>query len=127
MWKKEGANIRKKIKVILKNITEKEEDIFDGYCIFNKNTYTYLNKDTTYKLQDKENKIILTRENDKIRHVMIFSSKIEKTEYYLKEYNNCIEFKIKTNNIEKSNNKIEISYTILDSDIDYIYIIEMSD
>lgn len=58
---------------------------------------------------------------------MIFSSKIEKTEYYLKEYNNCIEFKIKTNNIEKSNNKIEISYTILDSDIDYIYIIEMSD
>lgn len=58
---------------------------------------------------------------------MIFSNKIEKTYYYIKEFNSQIEFKIKTNKIEKTENKITISYRIIENSIDNIYILEEMD
>lgn len=58
---------------------------------------------------------------------MIFSNKIETTYYYIKEYNSQLEFKIKTDKIEKTKNKITISYKILENNVDNIYILEEMD
>ena len=49
------------------------------------------------------------------------------TEYYIKELNTSINIKIKTNNLIIENNRIIINYRIIDSEEEYLYLIEMSD
>ena len=54
-------------------------------------------------------------------------NKTTKTEYYLKEYNTSIDIQIKTNKININEEIIEIDYTIIDTNENYLYILEMSE
>ena len=54
-------------------------------------------------------------------------NKVTKTEYYLKEYNTSIDIQIKTNKINIKEEIIEINYTIIDTNENYLYVLEMSE
>ena len=59
---------------------------------------------------------------------MIFEENIKhKTEYYLKETNYSLEFNILTKKLIIDNNKIDITYKIIESENVYNYVLEMSD
>ena len=47
--------------------------------------------------------------------------------YNMKEQEISLEIDIKTKKIEQVENRIQILYTVVDSNMDYEYIIEMSD
>ena len=54
-------------------------------------------------------------------------NKINTSEYYLKESNYSLEFNIETTKIILDNNKIDITYKILESENVYNYVLEVSD
>ena len=76
----------------------------------------------------EDNKLILIRENDEFKNVLIFNfNKETVSEYLLKENDLTIELNIKTNLVEIEDNYIKVRYLVIDSDNEYEYSIEMSD
>lgn len=73
-------------------------------------------------------KIILERNNDLINSVLLFENKKTTTSsYYIKKEEITLEININTKHIKISDNMINIAYTIIDSNTDYQYKIEMSE
>ena len=118
--------IKIKVKGYLKNITENTKEIIDTYAIKNKNKLTYINNETSHKIEIKDNTIILIRENKDFSNIFIFDiDNITKSEYYIKELNTNIDVQVKTTKLKKTDKKIEIHYEIIDNLNKYIYTLDM--
>lgn len=125
---KKVFNIKTTVHGYLKNITENTIDSFDTTAKINNNQYQYIDNDTTYTIKQQNNTIIFTRENSEMQHTMIFNlNKITTSEYYLKELHTSLEFNIKTNFLNITEQQFKINYQILETNNEYEYIIEMSD
>lgn len=123
-----GAVIKVKIKGFLNNLTEQQEEKIDTIGIKKSNIISYINNNIKHKLIIEENKIILQRENEEFSHEIIFDeNKTKKTEYYLKELHHSLEFNIETKSINISDNKIDVTYKIIETGNIYNYLIELSD
>ena len=114
---------------MLKNITNKETIEISTHAIKDKNKYKYIIDNEKYILSIINNKkVILNRNNNEIESTMYFEENKQLPSLYtLKDNNITIDIDILTNNIEITNNKIKILYTIIDSNIVYEYNIEMSE
>ena len=118
--------IKIKIKNLIKNYNEKNENLIETSAIKNKNKISYYNEDTTYKLFFSDKKIMLVRESKEFIHKFIFDlDNITKSEYYIKELNTNLDILIKTTKIKKSSKRIEIDYEIIDNNNKYSYILDM--
>ena len=120
--------IKIKVKGYLENIEEKNKISFNTFAIKNKNTITYINDETKITINVQNNKLIMTRDNQEFSHQSIFElNKEYETEYYIKELNSSIFIPIRTTNIKITDNIIEIHYTNISSNEEFIYVIEMSE
>lgn len=120
--------IKIKVKGNLQNLTENTEELINTKGIKNSNIISYIVDDTKHKLILDDNKITLLRENDEFSHGMIFIENMTTpSEYYLKESNYSLEFNILTTKLIFDNNKINITYKILESENNYNYVLEVSD
>lgn len=123
-----GAVIKVKIKGFLNNLTEQQEEKINTNGIRKSNIISYINNNIKHKLILEENKVILQRENEDFSHEIIFDkNKIKKTEYYLKKLHNSLEFNIETISINITENKINVTYKIIETENIYNYLIELSD
>ena len=119
-------NIRIKIKGYLENTNEKTKEIIDTNAIKNKNKITYLNNNTSHKIEFDDNKIILIRDNQEFSHKFIFDiDNITKSEYYIKELNTSIEVFVRTIELHKTEKQIKIIYEIIDDNNKYIYSLDL--
>ena len=120
--------IKIKVKGYLKNITENNNEIINTNGIKNSNKISYIIDNTKHKIIIDNNKITLLRENNEFSHGMIFEeNNTHPSEYYLKESNYSLEFNIETTKLILDNNKIDITYKILESENIYNYVLEVSD
>ena len=121
-------DIKIKVKGYLKYIDEGIITNIDTFKIKNKNKITYNEETVTNTILQEDNKIILIRENDEFKNILIFDLNKETiSEYLLKENDLTIELNIKTNLVEIEDNYIKVRYLVIDSDNEYEYSIEMSD
>lgn len=121
-------DIKIKVKGYLKDIDEGIITNINTFGIKNKNKITYNEETVTNTILQEDNKIILIRENDEFKNILIFDLNKETiSEYLLKENNLTIELNIKTNLVEIEDNNIKVRYLVIDSDNEYEYSIEMSD
>ena len=121
-------DIKIKVKGFLKDIDEGTITNIDTFGIKNKNKITYKEETVTNTILQEEDKLILIRENDEFKNILIFDLNKETiSEYLLKENDLTIELNIKTNLVEIDNNYIKVRYLVIDSDNEYEYNIEMSD
>lgn len=120
--------IKIKLKGYLKNITKNEQEIIDTMAIKNKNIISYKNNSTLNKIKIDNNKVILSRDNEKYSYELIFEPlKEHNIEYFIKELKTSIDIKVKTTDLSIKENKISIKYKIIDSNEEFLYLIEMSD
>ena len=120
--------IKIRIKGFLKDIDEGTITNIDTFGIKNKNKITYNEETVTNTILQEDNKLILIRENDEFKNILIFDLNKETiSEYLLKENDLTIELNIKTNLVEIDDNYIKVRYLVIDSDNEYEYNIEMSD
>lgn len=117
------------IKSILKNITEKTKDENSSKAIKEKNKITYQIDDFKYIIKIISKKeIIMNRSNEDLECTIYFElNKIKSSIYTLKKEGYTIEIDIKTTYLKITDNKIEIHYTVIDSNTNYEYLIEMSE
>ncbi len=121
-------DIKIKVKGYLKDIDEGIITNIDTFGIKNKNKITYNEETVTNTILQEDNKLILIRENDEFKNILIFDLNKETiSEYLLKENDLTIELNIKTNLVEIEDNYIKVRYLVIDSDNEYEYSIEMSD
>ncbi len=121
-------DIKIRIKGFLKDIDEGTITNIDTFGIKNKNKITYNEETVTNTILQEEDKLILIRENDEFKNILIFDINKETiSEYLLKENDLTIELNIKTNLVEIDDNYIKVRYLVIDSDNEYEYNIEMSD
>ena len=120
--------IKIKVKGYLRDIDEGTITNIDTFGIKNKNKITYNEETVTNTILQEDNKLILIRENNEFKNILIFDLNKETiSEYLLKENDLTIELNIKTNLIEIEDNHIKVRYLVIDSDNEYEYSIEMSD
>lgn len=120
--------IKIKVKGYLQNITENTKENIDTFGIKNKNIISYIKDEIKHKLTISNNQIILIRENKEFLHKIEFELNKEKqTEYYIKELSTSIYLNILTTYLSIDEKKVEIHYKVLDSNEEYIYLIEMSE
>ena len=120
--------IKIKVKGYLKNLTENTNDLIDANGIKNSNIISYIIDNTKHKIIIENNKITLLRENNEFSHGMVFELNIiHQSEYYLKESKYSLEFNILATKIILDNNKIDITYKILETENSYNYVLEVSD
>lgn len=101
----------------------------DVLGIKQKNFFTYPHEKDIYRIKIlSEDKLVIERNNDLITSTLIFE-KGKKTSslYRIKEEDITLEINIKTKYLKISDNLIDIAYTIIDSNTDYQYKIEMSE
>ena len=121
-------DIKIKVKGYLKDIDEGIITNIDTFGIKNKNKITYNEETVTNTILQEDSKLILIRENDEFKNILIFDLNKETiSEYLLKENDLTIELNIKTNLVEIEDNYIKVRYLVIDSDNEYEYNIEMSD
>ena len=113
----------------IKNITDNEIDLIETSGIINKEKITYLHQQDKYTLKKlSSNKVIIQRNNDLINSTYIFElGKVIPSQCYIKGEGLTLEIDIKTNFLKITDNMIYIAYTIIDSNTDYQYKIEMSE
>ena len=113
----------------LKNITDNiiKKDSIKG--IKDKNTIKFIIDNEKYILKVLSNtEIVLNRNSDIIENTMYFKLNKKSTSIYtVKKEGYNIEIDIKTTLLNIEKDKIEIHYTIIDSNNNYEYIIEMSE
>ena len=120
--------IKINVKGYLKNLTENNEDIINTTSIKKSNKLNYIIDNTKYQLIIDNNKVTLLRENNEFSHGITFiENKTTSSEFYLKEQSYSIEFNIKTIKLLIEENKIDITYKILETENIYNYVLEMSD
>lgn len=118
--------IKIKVKGYLKNITDNTEVPINTTSIKTTNTISYIEDNTKYKIMIDGKKIIFTRENEEFSHGIIFEENItHPSEYYLKKSNYSLEFNILTTNINITENKIDITYQVIESENIYHYVLDL--
>lgn len=117
------------LKGYLKDITNNETTIIDTHAIKNKLNITYYLDKEKYILKIiTPDKLILKRITNEIESTLYFEKlKILSAEYTIKENDLFLSIDIRTNKIEIKDNYIKISYTVIDSNNDYEYYVEMSE
>lgn len=121
-------DIKIKVKGYLRDIDEGTITNIDTFGIKNKNKITYNEETVTNTILQEDNKLILIRENNEFKNILIFDLNKETiSEYLLKENDLTIELNIKTNLVEIEDDYIKVRYLVIDSDNEYEYSIEMSD
>ncbi|MBQ8682086.1 MAG: hypothetical protein IJ509_04165 [Bacilli bacterium] len=94
----------------------------------NKKISYYLDKEKYTLFIADSQKLILNRTTNEIDSSLYFElNKTIPAIYTIKENNLSLNIDIRTNKIEIDNNYIKIAYTVIDSDINYEYYIEMSE
>ena len=127
---RKGGNITKiHLKGYLKDITNNEITKIDVPAIKNKDKISYYLDNEKYTLKIiTPKKLILNRTTNEIDSTLYFEkNKILTSDYTIKENNLSLGIDIRTTNLEINNNYIKISYTVIDSDNNYEYYIEMSE
>lgn len=123
-----GVKIKVKVNSILHNITDKKQQLGQCIGIKQKNKIIYKYDNIKHSLIINDNEIELIRENNIFKSILSFKlNKQTNNEYYIKDNNISVFINIATNEINIYENRIIIKYKVLDSDIDYIYKIEVSD
>lgn len=114
------------IKGHLKSINDNQKSVIDVIAMKKENKIQYILDNVTHKIELKENKIILIRENNEFRSTLEFiKGKKNKSYYLLKEKNFCVDINIETIELEYKDNFIKIVYEVLDSNEKYEYMLEM--
>lgn len=120
---------RTKIIGQIKDVTNQETNSFNTTAIKQKNKITYVINQEKYTLKIiSPDRLILNRKTDQIDNTMYFEKdKVLPAIYNIKENDLELEIEIKTNKLEIKEKKINISYTVIDSNTEYEYNIEMSE
>lgn len=130
-WLITQGGIFTKIRIFgfIKNITDDEQIDIDVLGIKQKNTLSYPHEKDIYKIKILSNdKVIIQRNNDLINSTLIFEKGKKSSSFYqIKKEDITLEINLKTKYLKISDNLIDIAYTIIDSNTDYQYKIEMSD
>lgn len=113
----------------LENKVTKERMTIDTNAIKTTNSISYQQAEELYKLKIvSPKKLILNRKNTAIDCTFYFEeNKVIPAIYIIRENNISLEINIKTNYLKITNNNIIIKYTVIDSNEEYEYNIEMSD
>lgn len=124
-----GIFTKTRIFGFIKNITDDEQIDIDVLGIKQKNTLSYPHEKDIYKIKILSNdKVIIQRNNDLINSTLIFEKGKNSSSFYqIKKEDITLEINLKTKYLKISDNLIDIAYTIIDSNTDYQYKIEMSD
>ena len=117
------------LKSYLKDLTNDITTSINTNAIQTKDKLSYYIDQEKYILKIvSPTKLILNRSTSEIDSSLYFQeSKILPSTYTIKESNLSLSIDIRTNKIEINNNYIKISYTVIDSNNDYEYYIEMSE
>lgn len=118
-----------KLKGYIKDLTNNETTTIDTTAIKNDKKISYYIEKEKYILKIiSPTKLILNRTTDKIDSTLYFeTNKILTSDYIIKENSLSLGIDIRTNKLELNNNYIKITYTVIDSNNDYEYYIEMSE
>ena len=112
----------------LENITENTKIPITSKGIKDKHKLTYHEKDTKNILKINSNQVILIRENEEFKNILIFTlDKNTVSSYLVKENNIELELNIKTTELTIKDNHINVVYTVIESNCEYEYNIEVSD
>ena len=127
--RKRGDFTKILLKGYLKDITNNEEIVISTHAIKNNKKISYYLNNERYILQIiSPDKLILNRTNNEIDSTLYFElNKTISSIYTIKENNLSIYIDIRTNLIEINDNYIRITYTVIDSNNNYEYYIEMSE
>lgn len=117
------------LKGYVKDITNNEITKIDTNAIKTKNKISYQTNKEYYTLHmPSSEKLILNRKTNTIDCTYYFiQNKTIPSIYCIKENDLSLEFNIRTDNIEKTNNHIKINYTVTDTNNKFEYNIEMSE
>ena len=117
------------IKSNLKNITENTKDENTSKAIKEKNKITYPIDDCKYIIKIiSEKEVVMNRSNKDLDCTIYFElNKIKSSIYTLKKEGYTLEIDIKTTYLKINDDRIEIHYTVIDSNTNYEYLIEMSE
>ena len=117
------------IKGYLKDITNNETTKINSKAIKDKQKLSYYIDKEKYTLKiSSPTKIIINRSTKEIDSTLYFElNKVLLASYMIKENNLSLDISIRTNKIELNENYIKILYTVIDSNNDYEYYIEMSE
>lgn len=118
--------IKIKIKGYLRSIQNNQNSQINVIGIKNENKIQYILDNVKHKIEIKEDKIVLIRENNEFKNTLEFIKNKESISYYLlKEKNFLVDIKIKTKKLEYTNDKIKIVYEVIDSQDEFEYVLEM--
>ena len=124
-----GILTKLNIKGYLKDITNNEITKINTKAIKVKNKISYYLDQEKYTLKIiSPTKLILKRSTKEIDSIIYFEeNKILPSDYSLKANNLSLNFDIRTDKINLNYEFIKISYTVIDSNNNYEYYIEMSE
>lgn len=124
-----GILTKLNIKGYLKDITNNEITEINTKAIKVKNKISYYLGQEKYTLKIiSPTKLILKRSTKEIDSIIYFEeNKILPSDYSLKDNNLSLNIDIRTDKINLNNEFIKISYTVIDSNNNYEYYIEMSE
>lgn len=126
-----GGGIFTKIQLngYLKDITNNKITKIETKAIKNKEKISYYLDQEKYILKIiSPTKLILNRGTSELDSVIYFEeNKILPAIFTVKENNLSLNIDIRTNKVEINDNCVKISYTVIDSDNNYEYYIEMSE
>lgn len=125
-----GGNFTKiNIKGYLKDITNNETTTINTTALKkNQKLSYYLDKEKYILKIISPTKLILNRQTNEIDSTLYFElNKVVPAIYIIKENNLSLEINVRTNKFELSESYIKVSYTVIDSDTNYEYYIEMSE
>ena len=125
-----GGNFTKiNIKGYLKDITNNETTTINTTALKNNQKLSYYLDKEKYILKIiSPSKLILNRQTNEIDSTLYFElNKVVPAIYIIKENNLSLEINVRTNKFELSESYIKVSYTVIDSDTNYEYYIEMSE
>ena len=124
-----GILTKLNIKGYLKDITNNEITKINTKAIKVKNKISYYLDQEKYTLKIiSPTKLILKRSTKEIDSIIYFEeNKILPSEYKLKDNNLSLNIDIRTNKINLKDEFIKISYTVIDSNNNYEYYIQMSE
>ena len=127
--RKRGDFTKILLKGYLKDITNNEENLITTPAIKNNKKISYFLNDERYILQIvSPEKLILNRTNKEIDSSLYFElNKVMPAIYTIKENELSINIDIRTNELEINDKYIKVAYTVIDSDTNYEYYIEMSE
>lgn len=130
-WINEEGGIFTKIKLngYLLDITNNKKTAIKTNGVKQKNKIFYEFNHEKYTLYISTfDKLILKRKTNEIECTFYFEqNKIKPAIYLVKENDLSLEINIRTDYIEKTDNYINIQYTVIDSNNSYEYNIEMSE